>query len=52
MKFSVTPKAGTTRARAKLMDLIQRFVASVPYTDDGRELEFWSRIKKRLFAFT
>ncbi len=44
--------AGKSLKSEDCMDLIQRFVASAPYTDDGGELEFRSRIKKQLFTFT
>jgi len=44
--------AGNSLRGEDCMDLIERFVASAPYTDDGRELEFRSRIKKQLFTFT
>jgi hypothetical protein len=44
--------AGKSLRREDCTDLIERFVASAPYTDDGGEREFRSRIKKRLSAFT
>jgi hypothetical protein len=33
------------------VELIGRFVASAPYTDDGAEREFRSRMKKQVSAF-
>ena len=44
--------AGKSLKREDCIDLIERFVASAPYTDDGGEREFRSRMKKQLFAFT
>ncbi len=38
--------------REDYIELIGRFVASAPYTDDGGEGEFRSRMKKQLSAFT
>ena len=44
--------AGKSLKREDCIDLIERFVASAPYTDDGGEREFRSRMKKQLSAFT
>ncbi len=44
--------AGKSLKREDSIDLIERFVASAPYTDDGGEREFRSRMKKQLSAFT
>jgi len=38
--------------REDYIELIGRFVASAPYTDDAGEREFRSRMKKRLSALT
>src|SRR5437879_4273537 len=43
---------GKSLKREDCIDLIERFVASAPYTDDGGEREFRSRMKKQLSAFT
>jgi hypothetical protein len=43
--------AGKSLKREDCIDLIERFVASAPYTDDGGEREFRSRMKKQLSAF-
>jgi len=43
--------AGKSLRREDCFDLIARFVASEPYTDDGGERELRSRMKKQLSAF-
>jgi len=35
------------KTRGDTLELIERFIASVPYTDDAAEREFRSRMKKR-----
>jgi len=37
--------------REDYIELIGRFIASAPYTDDAGERELRSRMKKQLFAF-
>ncbi len=44
--------AGKNHTRGDTVELIRQFVASAPYTDDAAELEFRSRIKKQVSAFT
>ncbi len=43
--------AGKSLRREDCFDLIERFLASEPYTDDGGERELRSRMKKQLSAF-
>jgi hypothetical protein len=43
---------GKSLERGDTVELIERFIASAPYTDDGGEREFRSRMKKQLSAFT
>jgi len=44
--------AGKSLKREDCIDLIEGFLASAPYTDDGEEREFRARMKKQLSAFT
>src|SRR5260370_39428969 len=44
--------AGKGLKREDLVGLIEGFIASAPYTDDGDEREFRSRMTKRLSALT
>ena len=44
--------AGKNAKRGDIIESIRRFIASAPYTDDGGEREFRSRMKKQLSAFT
>ena len=48
----ISALAGTSLKREDTIELIERFIASAPYTDDGRERQFRSRMKKQLSAFT
>jgi hypothetical protein len=48
----ISALAGTSLKREDTIELIERFIASAPYTDDGGEREFRSRMKKQLSAFT
>jgi hypothetical protein len=43
---------GNNAKRGDIIESIRRFIASAPYTDDGGEREFRSRMKKQLSAFT
>jgi hypothetical protein len=43
---------GKSAKRGDTIELIERFVASAPYTDDAEEREFRSRMKKQVSAFT
>jgi hypothetical protein len=43
---------GKSLKREDCVGLIERFIASAPYTDDGDEREFRSRMTKQLFALT
>jgi hypothetical protein len=40
--------AVTGKTRGDTIELIERFIASAPYTDDGDEREFRSRMTKQL----
>ena len=40
------------KTRGDTIELIERFIASAPYTDDAAEREFRSRMKKQHSAFT
>jgi predicted ATPase len=40
------------KTRGDIIELIERFIASAPYTDDGDEREFRSRMKKLHSALT
>ena len=40
------------KTRGDTIELIERFVASAPYTDDAEEREFRSRMKKQRSALT
>ena len=40
--------AGKSLEREDCIELIERFIASAPYTDDGDEREFRSRMTKQL----
>jgi hypothetical protein len=40
------------KTRGDTIELIERFIASAPYTDDAAEREFRSRMKKRHPALT
>jgi len=42
----------TGKTRGDTIELIERFIASAPYTDDAAEREFRSRIKKQHSALT
>jgi hypothetical protein len=44
--------AGKSLKREDCVELIERFIASAPYTDDAAEREFRSRMKKRHSALT
>ena len=44
--------AGKSLEREDCVGLIERFIASAPYTDDDEEREFRSRMTKRLSALT
>ena len=44
--------AGKSLEREDCIELIERFIASAPYTDDGDEREFRSRMKKQHSALT
>jgi hypothetical protein len=44
--------AGKTLKREVRVELIERFIASAPYTDDAPEREFRSRMKKQHSALT
>jgi len=48
----ISALAGTSLKREDTIELIERFIAAAPYTDDGRERQFRSRMKKQLSAFT
>ena len=48
----ISALAGTSLKREDTIELIERFIASAPYTDDCGEREFRSRMKKQLSAFT
>ena len=48
----ISALAGTSLKRENAIELLERFIASAPYTDDGRERQFRSRMKKQLSAFT
>jgi len=39
------------KTRGDTIELIERFIASAPYTDDSAEQEFRSRMKKQVSAF-
>jgi hypothetical protein len=39
------------KTRGDTIELIERFIASAPYTDDAAEREFRSRMKKQVSAF-
>ena len=39
------------KTRRDTIELIERFIASAPYTDDAAEREFRSRMKKQVSAF-
>ncbi|HMG59122.1 MAG TPA: hypothetical protein VK583_05300 [Burkholderiales bacterium] len=43
---------GNNAKRGDIIESIRRFIASAPYTDDGGEREFRSRMKKQVSAFT
>jgi len=48
----ISALAGASLKREDTIELIERFIASAPYTDDGGEREFRSRMKKQFSAFT
>ncbi len=48
----ISALAGTSLKREDAIEMLERFIASAPYTDDGGERQFRSRMKKQLSAFT